>query len=335
VQNVVMLQLLSERPLVLVRLNEFLDDVARSAWKPITYPVHTSQGSGTVTGCMLLPPGYVAGRHYPTVIDVYPSRTGARCSGPPVSEDEVGASPTYFDYEHLLAAQGYVILRANTERRYATTPDGPISGMPAMAVQGADALIAAGYADPNRLGIIGMSQGGFSSLYVISQTNRFKAAVSANSWTDMYTHFYTVSYVQRFFSDDDPYIGEAERYLSAVGTDFSIGKTPQEALDVYVRNSPLFLADKIQTPVLLIHSDLDVFNVHQYEEMFTALYQQRKEAVFVDYLGEGHTPSSPANIRDAWARTLDWFDDHLDVKRDADGALLWNGNTVRGREGAL
>ena len=328
-QNAVMMQGATGAPILLARLNKHLDDIARTTYKPISYPVHTAVKSGIVTGCVLLPPSYVPGRRYPVIVDVYPS-TGARClRNPP--DLELGAGVGLFDYEHLMAARGYIIFKANTERAYSHTPAGPINGMPDMAVQGADALIKAGYADPNRLAITGLSQGGFSSLYVLTQTNRFKAAVSSNSWTDMYTHSYEANYGSRFFSDEDPWQGEAGRYTSTAGTDFGIGKTPQQDLDVYVKNSPLYLADKINTPVLLFHSDEDMFAVDEYEELFTALYQQRKEASLVEYMGEGHTPSSPANIRDALQREFAWFDKYLDVARDAAGNEVWSGNTLKGR----
>ncbi len=98
-----------------------------------------------------------------------------------------------------------------------------------------------------------------------------------------------------------------------------------------MRNSPLFNADKVKTPLLLVHSDLDILELSQYERMFTALYQQRKEAKLLEYWGEGHTPSSPANIRHLWSEMLGWYDKYLDVARDAEGALIWNGETVRGR----
>jgi dipeptidyl aminopeptidase/acylaminoacyl peptidase len=57
----------------------------------------------------------------------------------------------------------------------------------------------------------------------------------------------------------------------------------------------------------MIHSDMDAFGLSQYDEMFTALYRQRKEARFVRYWGEGHAPSSPANLRDMWERIFAWY----------------------------
>jgi len=58
--------------------------------------------------------------------------------------------------------------------------------------------------------------------------------------------------------------------------------------------------------VLLVHSDWDYIDMAQYDEMFGALYRAGKEARYVRYWGEGHGPSSPANLRDLWQQ-IDTF----------------------------
>ena len=65
--------------------------------------------------------------------------------------------------------------------------------------------------------------------------------------------------------------------------------------------------------------------------MFTALYQQHKEAKLLNYWGEGHAPSSPANIEDMLKNIFNWFDKYLDIARDSDGEMLWIGLEVRPR----
>lgn len=74
--------------------------------------------------------------------------------------------------------------------------------------------------------------------------------------------------------------------------------TPFEDLDVYVRNSPVLLASRITTPVMLVHSDMDDFPLSQFDALYGALSRAGKDARYVRYWGEGHSPSSPANIRD-------------------------------------
>jgi dipeptidyl aminopeptidase/acylaminoacyl peptidase len=67
----------------------------------------------------------------------------------------------------------------------------------------------------------------------------------------------------------------------------------------------------------------------QYEAMFTALNLARKNAKLMRYWGEGHGPSSPANIRDMWKNIDSWFDTHLKIHRDANGNLAWNDSELQ------
>ncbi len=78
--------------------------------------------------------------------------------------------------------------------------DGPLNGMTGATLQAVDALVAQAYAEPARVGLYGVSQGGFSSLWVTTQTDRFKATVSLNGWSDMYTHIFEVNYGTRLYS---------------------------------------------------------------------------------------------------------------------------------------
>ncbi len=83
---------------------------------------------------------------------------------------------------------------------------------------------------------------------------------------------------------------------------FGFGTTAYAKPERYARVSPVSRAHSIIAPVLLVHSDLDYFGMDQYDEMFGALYRAGKDARYVRYWGEGHGPSSPANIRDLWKR---------------------------------
>jgi dipeptidyl aminopeptidase/acylaminoacyl peptidase len=78
----------------------------------------------------------------------------------------------------------------------------------------------------------------------------------------------------------------------------------------YVRNSPIFQADRVRTPLLIIQGDEDYVPIQQGEEFFTALYRHGKRARFVRYWGEGHVLESPANIRDLWAQIYRWLEEN-------------------------
>ncbi len=292
------------------RLNRHLAAVAKSDWAQVSYEVDVPAGRREVQGCLLLPPDYRPGRRYPVIVEIYPSR-GANCVGAVAQRmGGLGRRPSPYS-EHLLAARGYIVFKPNTMRELVWSAEGPLDGMNAVVEQGLDALVAQGYADPARIGLMGFSQGGFSSLWLASQSDRYRAVVSLNGWTDMYTHYFDTMYMQSFRGAEFPFTGSAARYEAHAGTDFSIGRKPYEAPDAYVRNSPLFRAPDFAAPTLLIHSDMDTFALAQYERMFVALSQQGKPARMLRYWGEGHAPSSPDNIRHMWGEIFGWFDRYL------------------------
>ena len=233
----------------------------------------------------------------------------------------MGAVPTSYS-EHLLAAKGFVVFHPDTGGGIARTAEGPQAALAAVVDLGIDAVLAAGYGDPKRVGLLGFSQGGFASLWLATQSHRYKAIVSLNGWSDLVNSFFGMSWEQEFAPTEMPSEGEASRYLATAGTDFSMGGTPWKLSQRYVANSPLWHSDTVTSPVLLIHSDMDGFDDASYKMFFTSLYIQKKDARLLIYRGEGHSPSSPANIRDMWENIFSWFDHYLKVKRDSSGRIL-------------
>ncbi|MEO6597412.1 MAG: prolyl oligopeptidase family serine peptidase, partial [Planctomycetota bacterium] len=86
---------------------------------------------------------------------------------------------------------------------------------------------------------------------------------------------------------------------------------PWDDLWRYMRNTPLFYLDRIRTPLLIVHGDMDGAPIQQGEEAFMGLYRLGKRARFVRYWGEGHVIGSEANVRHLWAQIFDWLDSHF------------------------
>jgi len=87
-----------------------------------------------------------------------------------------------------------------------------------------------------------------------------------------------------------------------------LGAAPWQDPDTYVRNSPLYLAERVTTPVLFLHGDADTATpLAQSEEMFTALYRQGRPARFVRYWGDDHM-LGPANARHAFNEIMQWLE---------------------------
>lgn len=136
-----------------------------------------------------------------------------------------------------------------------------------------------------------------------------------NSWADYLSHYFGGRGINRYFHLDQNGGDNRWRYdcLGSTADDmcrFGFGVTALASPELYVRNSPIAHAKDMNAPVLLIHSDLDYFDMSQFDEMFGALYRAGKEARYVRYFGEGHGPSSPANIRDMWQRIDAFLAEH-------------------------
>lgn len=95
----------------------------------------------------------------------------------------------------------------------------------------------------------------------------------------------------------------------------ALGKTPYQDYDLYVKNSPLRYADKINTPLLLLSGDLDYAGQPQAEALYVSLHRQGKKARLVRFWGEGHVFQNPANVVRMWDEALSWLDRYLPVSQ--------------------
>ncbi|MCD9026702.1 prolyl oligopeptidase family serine peptidase [Luteimonas sp. BDR2-5] len=289
-------------PREIARINPHFANIDLGTWKTVSYQVKDPNGGDPqmIESCVLLPPGYKFGTLLPLVVEVYPNAAPTCQSGEQqISVYTVNWSP------YLWSGKGYAYARLTTPRALTRTKDGPIAGMPAAVDAGVDALVKERFVDPNRVAIIGYSQGGISALYAGAYSEKFRAVIAMNSWADLFSHYFGPNGIYSYIYGE--YFGDFMRYDNVAGSDFGIGRTPFEDPGTYIRNSPMFLAPRIDAPVMLVHSDMDSFSMYQFDEMFGALSRAGKDVRYVRYWGEGHGPSSPANIRDLWRRMSDFL----------------------------
>ena len=294
--------------LELARINQHLNHIAHPATEKISYevadPEHSDQRYN-VTACLTLPKGYQPDRQYPLIVEAYPVGTPGSCN-------TLGdAAKPALSLRDLWVSRGFIHVRPALPLDLARTKEGPLGGIGAILEQTADEIVRQGYADPDRIVLYGFSQGGVSALQAATQSDRFSAVISMNGWADYFSHYFGPRGLMRYFHLDQNGGDNRWRYEcleegSNHHCPFGFGTTPLLAPDEYAVASPVALAAYIRSPVMLIHSDLDYFDMSQYDAMFGALYRAGKEAVYVRYWGEGHGPSSPANMRDLWER-IDGF----------------------------
>jgi dipeptidyl aminopeptidase/acylaminoacyl peptidase len=244
-------------------------------------------------GALLLPAGYEPGKRYPLIVNVY--------GGSDLSESvhRFGLRGSGVDNMQILATRGYAVL----------LPDAPLHvGSPMRdllkdVLPGVDRAVELGIADPKRLGVMGHSYGGYSTLSLIVQTTRFQAAVDSAGIADLIS----------FYGQMDP-SGSSFALGWAESGQGRMDATPWERRDRYIANSPLFFLDRVQTPLLIVQGQLDhAVPQEQGDEAFIALQRLGKEVEYAKYADEDHwegTWSMP-DMLDYWNRVIHWFDGHL------------------------
>lgn len=252
---------------------------------------------------LLLPPGYDRKQPLPTVVNVYPG-AGSRETW---TRWELDTSNALND--HVLAGHGYAVLYPNIPVAYEDVPRDPFDGMSESVFAAVDAAAAQGLVDPDRLAVQGQSYGGYATAALIGMTDRFKAAVAQAGLYNLISMYGQFDPRLRLEAEHE---GLRMFFVSLMeSSQGGMGGPPWRDPERYLRNSPLMHVEKVDTPIMLIHGDLDAVPMSQAEEYFTALTRLNKDAVFVRYIGEDHVFNSPANIRDMWSRIFEWYELHL------------------------
>ena len=228
------------------------------------------------------PADYEKGKTYPTVFEIYEE---------------------YFDDNfdiraNVLTGRGYVVVKPSVDFDIGYPGEAWLKG----ATAAANKMIEMGVADSARLGVQGQSYGGYATNLLITQTNRFKAAVNISGKVDMIS-FYT----------DSPRLG-VRNVNAAEKTQDRLGATMWEQPQKYVQHSAVLFADRIKTPLLLVTGALDS-NVpaDNTREMYYALRRLGKEVIWVNYTNGGHGggTASAEDFLDMHKRVLEFFDSKL------------------------
>ncbi len=187
-------------------------------------------------------------------------------------------------------------------------------------VSGVLDLVDQGFVDKDNIGIQGQSWGGYQTAYLITQTKLFKAAMAGAIVANMTSAYGGIRWgtgMSRMFQYEK--------------TQSRIGGTLWEKPLYYIENSPLFYADRVETPLLLMHNDADG-SVPWYQgiEFFTALRRLNKPVWMLVYNDEDHNLTKRPNMKDLSVRMYQFFDHYL--KAAPEPAWMSQGRTVLEKE---
>ena len=250
-------------------------------------------------GVLVLPAGYVEGRRYPLLVRVYVGWMQSDVL------NTFGFTPaSTFENLQLFATRGYALLLPDTPTGAGT----PMKDVADTILPGVNKAIELGVADPDRLGVMGQSFGGYGTLSLLVQTPRFKAAIMRAGLGSL------IGIYGEMGKDGSAYaIGVLEDGPARMRG------TPWEFRERYIENSPIFYLDRVQTPLFIVHGTEDsTVAPFLADEVFVGLRRLGKEAVYAKYAGEGHGLRTSANQLDYWYRVIEWFDKHLQPPVDTD-----------------
>ena len=240
-------------------------------------------------GVLVYPAGYQRGRRYPVLVYYYRffSQRLHRFNEPVINH-----RPSFYVY----AGDGYAVFLPDIRFEV---------GRPGLAavkclVPGVQKLVEMGVADPDAVALHGHSWSGYQTAFAITQTDLFACAVAGAPVSNMTSAYGGIRYGSGL-----------SRQFQYERTQSRLGASLFERRDLYIENSPVFYAERIHTPLLLMFGDEDeAVPWTQGIELYMAMRRLDRPAVFLQYRGEGHHPKKYANKLD-YSMRMKAFIDHF------------------------
>jgi dipeptidyl aminopeptidase/acylaminoacyl peptidase len=272
-----------KKPRLLVQSNPDIIKIQLGKTKIIQWK---SFDGKTIEGILVLPVNYKEGQRVPLIVEPHGGPAGVRT---------VSFNPLW----QMFAGAGYAVFAPNFRgsgnygREFVRSNIGDWGGGDYRDIMaGVDDLIKEGIADEAKLGVEGWSYGGFMTNWIITHTDRFKAAVSGAGLSNLES-FYGTTDIQGFM----------EYYHKGF---------PWVSREIYRSSSPLTSSFKVNTPVLILHGEEDTrVPISQSEELYQYLKNTGVNVKFVRYPRESHGLREPNHQLDRYTRMLEWFNTYL------------------------
>ena len=250
---------------------------------------YTSAKGRKLTGSLFLPAGYEKGKKYPMVVYIYERLTQGHNNYQRPTSNGFNRS--------VYTSNGYAVLMPDITY-HVNDP-----GMSAVwsVVPAVNAAVATGIVDDKRVGLQGHSWGGYQTSFLVTQTDIFAAAVAGAPLTNMIS-MYSLIYKNAGVTNGMIFESSQGRFSSGYSDNW----------EAYARNSPVYHAQNVKTPLMILHNDKDgAVDFTQGIEYFNTLRRMDKPVILLEYPGENHGLAKPANQQDYTERMKEWFDHYL------------------------
>lgn len=243
-------------------------------------------------GALFYPAGYSPDKSYPMVVHIYEQQA---------AQFNEYVNPSAYNYDGFnisnFTSQGYYVLLPDIKKEIGN----PVMSAVDCVTAAVKEVLAHEPVDPKRIGLLGHSFGGYQTNFIITQTNIFAAAISGAGIADIISDYLFVS------PNSSRSNGWRYEFSQA-----SIGVSPFNEYDAYVRNSPITFAKQIQTPLFLWAGTQDkTVHVNQSLEMYSALRRLQKPCVMSLYEEASHSLGKKEHQKDLTSRMLEWFNYYL------------------------
>jgi len=237
---------------------------------------------------LYLPANYEKGKKYPTLVYYYEKMSqGLNVYSQPSSN---GFNKTVY------TSNGYAVLIPDIT--YKINDPGMSAAwcvLPAL-----DAAVAAGVVDRSKVALQGHSWGGYQTAFLVTQAD-FAAAVAGAPLTNMIS-MYSSIYFNSGSANQPIFESSQGRFKGGYW----------DNLEAYQRNSPVYYATNVHTPLMILHNDKDGAVVwNQGIEYYNTLRRLKKPVILLEYVGENHGLAKPANQKDYTVRMKEFFDHYL------------------------
>ncbi|MFC1662079.1 S9 family peptidase, partial [Gemmatimonadota bacterium] len=272
------------------KLTDVNPNIGEFAWGTSELTEWLSADGIPLQGVVIKPGNYESGKRYPVLVYYYRFFSQRLHE---FNQPAVNHRPSF----PLYASNGYVVFLPDV--RFEVGRPGFASTK--SVVPGVQHLIDIGIADPKAIALHGHSWSGYQTAFMVTQTNIFKTAIAGapvGNMTSAYSGIRLGSGLARQFQ----YEMSQSRLSGSLW----------EARADYIDNSPVFFADKIQTPMLILHGDVDdAVPWEQSIELYLAMRRNGKETVFLQYRDEPHHPQKYPNKLDWATKMKEWLDHYL------------------------
>ncbi len=237
---------------------------------------------------LFLPANYEKGKSYPTIVYYYEKMS---------QQLNRYAQPSANGFnKSVYTSNGYAVLFPDITYKI----NDP--GMSAVwcVLPAIDAAVAAGVVDRSKIGLQGHSWGGYQTAFLVTQAD-FAAAVAGAPLTNMIS-MYSSIYFNSGSANQPIFESSQGRFKGGYW----------DNLEAYQRNSPVYYAARVKTPLIILHNDKDgAVNWNQGIEYYNTLRRLKKPVIMLQYVGENHGLQKPANQKDYTVRMKEFFDHHL------------------------